>query len=136
MARSAVVGRIKQNILVEGRECWTLFDTGSLNNYVVEDFASLGIVAPLAEPRTTGLGDAVRRVEKRCMLSCRIQNRMLDVYALVLPEIGPDESDKRIEFLFGALEMQRWGIVPVPQEERIDMSHYPEMWVEYQEAIS
>jgi hypothetical protein len=27
--------------------------------------------------------------------------------------------------------MQRWGIRPVPDEERLDMTHYPEEFVEY-----
>lgn len=30
-----------------------------------------------------------------------------------------------------ALGMQQWGIRPVPDEERLDMSHYPEEFVEF-----
>ncbi len=29
------MGRIRQMIMVNGRECWTLFDTGARNTYVV-----------------------------------------------------------------------------------------------------
>lgn len=133
MARSKVVGRIKQNIVVEGRECWTLFDTGAVNTFVVEDVAALGATHPLEYPRTTRLGGGVLRVEKGCLLNCLIEGRPVDVHALVLPEIGQDEDGKGIEVLFGALEMQRWGIRPIPDEERIDMTHYPEVWVEFLE---
>lgn len=33
--------------------------------------------------------------------------------------------------ILGALGMQQWGIRPVPDEERLDMSHYPEEFVEF-----
>ena len=36
--------------------------------------------------------------------------------------------------LFGALAMRPWGIGPVPDEERLDLSHYPDEFVaEYTE---
>jgi hypothetical protein len=33
--------------------------------------------------------------------------------------------------LFGALAMRQWGIRPVPDEERLDLGHYPEEFVEF-----
>jgi hypothetical protein len=50
---------------------------------------------------------------------------------MVVESIGSDEDGKPIEVLFGALAMQQWGIRPVPDEERLDLSHYPEELVEY-----
>jgi hypothetical protein len=44
---------------------------------------------------------------------------------MVIDEIGQDEEGKPIEILFGALAMQQWGIRPVPDEERLDLTHYP-----------
>ena len=49
----------------------------------------------------------------------------------VIDEIGKDEDGKPIEILFGALAMQQWGIRPVPDQEKLDMSHYPEEFVEF-----
>jgi hypothetical protein len=50
---------------------------------------------------------------------------------LVIEEIGKDEDGKPIEILFGALAMQQWGIRPKPDEERLDLSHYPDEFVEF-----
>jgi hypothetical protein len=49
----------------------------------------------------------------------------------VLEEIGVDEEGRRIEVLLGALAMQEWGIRPLPDEERLDLSRYPKEFVEY-----
>jgi hypothetical protein len=51
--------------------------------------------------------------------------------ALVVEKIGMDEDNRAIEVLFGALAMQQWGIRPVPDEEKLDLSHYPEEFVEF-----
>ena len=45
--------------------------------------------------------------------------------------IDKDEDGKPLEILFGALAMQQWGIRPIPDEERLDLSHYPDEFVEF-----
>ncbi len=35
------MGRVRANVVVAERNCWTLFDTGARNTYVVQDIASL-----------------------------------------------------------------------------------------------
>jgi len=35
------MGGIRQRIKVDGRECWTLFDTGARNTYVVPAVAKV-----------------------------------------------------------------------------------------------
>lgn len=50
---------------------------------------------------------------------------------MVIDEIGHDEEGKTIDILFGALAMQQWGIRLMPKEERLDMTYYPEEFVEY-----
>lgn len=50
---------------------------------------------------------------------------------MVIDEIGADEDGRRIEILFGDLAMQQGGIRPIPDEERLDLSHYPEEFVEF-----
>jgi len=42
-----------------------------------------------------------------------------------------DENGNPIEILFGALAMQQWGIWLIPEQEKLDMSHYPEEFVEF-----
>ncbi len=41
------------------------------------------------------------------------------------------KTAEAIEVLFGALAMQQWGIRPVPDEEKLDFTHYPEEFVEF-----
>jgi len=50
---------------------------------------------------------------------------------MVIDEIGQDEDGTRIEILLGALAMQQWGIRLVPDREELDLSHYPEEFLEF-----
>jgi len=50
---------------------------------------------------------------------------------MVLDNIGADDDGREIEILFGAIAMQQWGIRPVSDEERLDLTHYPEEFVEF-----
>jgi hypothetical protein len=65
------------------------------------------------------------------LLEARIQGRPISTHALVIDQIGQDEDGRPIEILFGALAMQQWGIRPIPDEKRLDLSHYPEEFVEF-----
>jgi len=125
------MGRIRQSIKVNGHECWTLFDTGARNTYVISSVA--GILKTSAMPRAfrTALGGQVRETNTAAILEAEIEGHPISTHALVLDEIGKDEDGKAIEILFGALAMQQWGIRPIPDEERLDLSHYPEEFVEF-----
>ena len=65
------------------------------------------------------------------MLDGKIEGYHFTTHALVLDKIGKDEDGKDIEVLFGALAMQQWRIRPLPKEEKLDMSRYPETFVEF-----
>jgi hypothetical protein len=56
---------------------------------------------------------------------------LAEPHALVIDEIGKDEDGKPIEIFFGALAMEQWGIRPIPDEERLDLTHYPDKFVEF-----
>ena len=118
-------------IAVDGRKCWTLFDTGARNTYVLPSVAE--VLSTSATPRTirTALGGGVRETNTEAVLQAEIEGRSISTYALVIDEIGKDEDGKPIEILFGALAMQQWGIRPIPDEEKLDLSHYPEEFVEF-----
>jgi hypothetical protein len=125
------MGRIRQKIRVDGQECWTLFDTGARNTYVISSVA--GILKTSAMPHVfrTALGGEVRETNTAAILEAEIEGHPIFTHALVLDEIGKDEDGTPIEILFGALAMQQWGIRPIPDEERLDLSHYPEEFVEF-----
>ena len=123
--------RIKQPIKVDGRECWTLFDRGARNTYVTSTVAK-GLKTSV-KPRTirTALGGEIKETNTAAILEAEIEGHPISTHALVIDEIGKDENGTPIEILFGALAMQQWGIRPVPHEERLDLSHYPQEFVEF-----
>lgn len=123
--------RIRQTIKVDGQECWTLFDTGARNTYVTSSVAKVLKTSTMPRPIRTALGGEVRETNTATVLQAEVQGHPISTHALVLEEIGKDEDGKSIEILFGALAMQQWGIRPIPDEERLDLSHYPEEFVEF-----
>jgi len=125
------MGRIKQSIKVDGRDCWTLFDTGARNTYVISA-AARGLKTSVKR-RTirTALGGEIKETNTAAILEAEIEGHPISTHALVIDEIGKDENGTPIEILFGALAMQQWGIRPVPDEERLDLSHYPQEFVEF-----
>ena len=118
-------------IAVDGRECWTLFDSGARNTYVIPTVAEL--LKTSATPRTvrTALGGTVKETNTEAVLHAEIEGHPVSAYALVIQDIGNDEDGRPIEILFGALAMQQWGIKLDPFEEKLDLSNYPEEYVEY-----
>lgn len=125
------MGRIRQMIKVNGRDCWTLFDTGARNTYVVPAVAELLATTATLHPIRTALGGEVKQTTRRAVLEAVVEGRSISTHAMVVDEIGQDEQGKPIDVLFGALAMQQWGIRPVPDEERLDLSHYPEEFIEF-----
>jgi hypothetical protein len=125
------MGRIRQMIGVDGRKCWTLFDTGARNTYVTPSVAQLLKTSPTPRTFRSALGGGLKETNTGAVLNADIEGHAISTYALVIDDIGNDEDGKPIEILFGALAMQQWGIRPVPDEEKLDLSHYPEEFVEF-----
>ncbi len=125
------MGRVRANIIVAGHDCWTLFDGGARNTYVVQEVASLLPTFELEKPEPVSLGGRTHQVRNICWLTCLVEGFSVRTHARVLQEIGTDEEGKRVEILVGALMMQEWGIRPIPDEERLDMSHYPKEFIEF-----
>jgi hypothetical protein len=125
------MGRIKLMIRVDGQECRTLFDTGARNSYVIPSVARILKTSTMAHAFKTALGGAVKETKMSAILEAEIEGHPISTHALVIEEISKDEDGKPIEILFGALAMQQWGIRPIPDEERLDLSHYPDEFVEF-----
>jgi hypothetical protein len=125
------MGRVRKNIDVKGVQFWTLFDTGARNTYIVPRVAALLTTSELQKPVRTGLGGKVRDVNRAAVLDAEVQGHLISTHAMVVDDIGNDEEGKPIEVLFGALAMQQWGVRPVPDEERLDMSHFSQEFVEF-----
>ena len=125
------MGRIRQMIKVDGRQFWTMFDSGARNTYVVPAVAQLLSTSKASHPIRTALGGQVKQADTTALLQAEIEGHQISTHAMVVDRIGTDEEGKAIEILFGALAMQQWGIRPVPDEEALDLSHYPEEFVEF-----
>ena len=125
------MGRIRQMIRIGGRDCWTLFDTGARNTYVVPDVASMLTTSKTDRPFRSALGGEVKQTSQTALLEAEIEGHRISTHAMVIDEIGNDEVGAPIEVLFGALAMQQWGIRPIPDEEKLDLSHYPEEFLEF-----
>jgi hypothetical protein len=124
------MGRVRETVKVNGQECWALFDTGVRSSYVVNTVDRLGAVRTFHPIRTT-LGGRVKVATCTALLQAEVQGHLVSTHALVVDEIGKDEDGRRIEILVGALALRQWGIRPVPDEERLDLSHYPDKFVEF-----
>jgi hypothetical protein len=125
------MGRVRQAIQVDGHEYWALFDTGARNTYIVPAVAGVLSTSRTPRPIRTALGGEIKETSLTAVLQAEVEGRPISTHALVVDRIGQDEEGRPIEVLVGALTMQQWGIRPVPDEERLDLSHYPEEFVEF-----
>jgi len=125
------MGRVREKIRVNGRECWTLFDTGARNTYVIPAVAQLLKTAKMGHLFRSAIGGGVKETDTTALLEAEVEGLPIFTSAMVADEIGTDEDGKPIEILFGALAMQQWGIRPLPDEERLDLSRYPKEFIEF-----
>jgi hypothetical protein len=125
------VGRMRQFIQVRGRDCWTLFDTGARNTYIVPEVASLLITSKVDRPFRSALGGSVKEAKEIAILEAEVEGHRISAHAMVVDDIGNDEDGTPIEILFGALAMQQWGIRLIPAEEKIDLTYYPKEFLEF-----
>lgn len=125
------MGRVRENISVKGKKFWTLFDTGARNTYVVSKVAARLATSKLAKPFQPALGGKIHKATRAAILDAEIQGHKISTHAMVIDTIGEDDDGKPIDILFGALAMQQWGIRPLPDEERLDLSRYPKELVEF-----
>lgn len=125
------MGRIREYIHVNGKKFWTLFDSGARNTYVVPAVASHLVTMKLPKSFKSAMGGKVRKTSTAALLVAQVEGYNISTNAMVIDDIGNDEDAKPIEVLFGALAMQQWGIRLVPEEERLDLTHYPKEFVEF-----
>lgn len=125
------MGRIRQMIRVNGRESWTLFDSGARNTYVIPEVAAHLAIAHLPQPTVTKLGGETKVSTQATVLVGQIAGKPFHTEAMVIDSIGPDEDGRPIEVIFGALAMRQWGIRLIPETEELDLSHYPSEFLEF-----
>ena len=125
------MGRIFEDIEVRGQWCHTLFDTGAKNSYVTRTVADLLGTFEAQKPLRTALGGSTRELKEATVLHASIEGNFISTHAFVVDEIGKDDEGRPIDVLLGALAMQQWSIRPIPDEEKLDFSHYSAEFVEF-----
>ncbi|MEW6608874.1 MAG: hypothetical protein AB1414_15755 [bacterium] len=125
------VGRVKENIAVNGKQFWTLFDTGSRNTYVINKVAKYFPRIKLDQFYDVKLGGKNHKLEENIILKARLSDTPIATRAFVIDEIGVDEKGQEIQVLFGALGMQEWGIELDLKREKVDLTHYPKEFIEF-----
>jgi hypothetical protein len=125
------MGRIRRTIRVDGKDAWTLFDSGARNTYVVPEVAALLATTKLPLPTHSKLGGETKTSTLAAVLVGEIEGKAFHTEAMVIDRIGRDEDGNPIEILFGALAMQQWGIRLIPETEALDLSHYPSEFLEF-----
>src|SRR5437870_2616847 len=115
------MGRIREYIQVNGKKCWTLFDSGARNTYVVPGVAALLAKTKLPKPFKSALGGNIKKTDTAALLVAQVQGHNISTNAMVIDKIGKDEDERPIEILFGALAMQQSGIRLVRADERLDL---------------
>lgn len=120
------------NIKVNGEKCWTLFDSGAENTYVVKPVARAFSPRKLRKTRRTRIRGRVHRITHACILEASIRGKPIEVDAYVTDRLGEDKkAGKPFDVIFGALGMQKWGIELNLEKERLDLSRYPDEFVEF-----
>src|SRR5437867_5943354 len=94
------MGRIRQAIHIDGRKCWTLFDTGARNTYVLPVVASLLVAKKLAKPFRAALGGEIKKTATVALLDAQVHGHKVVTNAMVIDDIGKDADGKPIEILF------------------------------------
>jgi hypothetical protein len=125
------MGRIRQAIQVRGRDFWTLFDSGARNSYIVPAVASLVPTSKVDRPFRSRLGGSVKESKETAILEAEVEGHPISFHAMVIDNIGNDDDGTPIEILMGALAMQQWGIRLIPEQEKLDLTHYPEEFLEF-----
>ena len=118
---------VRTAIEVGDATCWTSFDIGVRNTYVIPSVARRLTTSPMLQPIRTPFGET----NTTALLNARVEGCPIPTLAFVVDEIGRDENGTFIEVVFGALSMRQWGIRPIPGEQRLDLSHYSDIFVEY-----
>jgi hypothetical protein len=129
--QQTIMGRIRLDIEIDGRNCWTLFDSGARYSYITRDAAAGLGLQKLPQTRRSSLGGRVHDVDEVGLVLASVQGHALEFQASVVDQIGKDEDGRTIDVLFGAIAMQLWGIRLDMQNERLDFSHFATEFVEF-----
>ena len=103
------MGRIREFIKVNGKKCWTLFDSGARNTYVTPEVASHLATTQLPKALKSALGGGVKKASKAALLVAQVEGHDISTNAYVINEIGHDEEGRTIDVLFARSRCSNGG---------------------------
>jgi len=114
------MARIIKEIQVSGRKLTALFDTGSINTYIREEFASSSRVA-LKYPFRVGLGGERREIREVCILEGEIEGLGFSTDSYLIDDLG-SINGKPLDAIIGARTMEGWEIRLDPRTGELDLA--------------
>ena len=126
------MGQVRTDIKVNGKKCWTLFDSGAENTYVRQEVACP--LSPQKLPKTikSHLGGKAHKITHSCRLDAIVEGKWVMVDAYIIDEIGFDKKKRQpYDILFGARAMQQWGMELNLKKEKVELPYYPEEFMEF-----
>jgi hypothetical protein len=91
------MGRVREMISVDGKQCWTLFDTGARNTYVIPTVADALITSETPRPIRTAFGASSKETTRRASLQAEIEGRPISTNAPLFAPIATMNSKQEIE---------------------------------------
>ena len=101
------------------------------NSYVTLQAARNLDIKNLHAARSMSLGGTTHNVKQACLVFAQLAGHQLEFQANVVDKIGKDADGREIDVLFGALAMQLWNIKLDLPNERLDLSHFADDFVEF-----
>ena len=127
------MARIIKDVEIDGKKLNGLFDTGSMNTYITEKFAT-SQRRTLKRSFTVGLGGKHRKIIEMCIFEGEIEGLSFSSDADIIENIGIIE-DKQIDIIIGARTMERWEMKLDPKTGELDLTGLRRReFTEYQEG--
>ncbi len=118
------MGRLLQDVTIEGKNKKAIFDTGSVVSYITKDALPDCAVCIDVHPIEARLAGKTHRLTKRCFIPSKINGQKFEFDAFIIDTLGKIQEKGNIELdiLIGAATMEEWAINLNPKDQTIDLS--------------
>jgi hypothetical protein len=128
------MAKVFGTIQVGRKRLRTLFDS-EVTSCLISAQSAKGLPRrTLKFPRPGTFRGKPRLATEICLLAGKLDGNDLDLMAYVLDEVGVDDHGRPLDLLVGVLGMREWNIVLVPDEGRLDLSHFTKEFIEFAET--
>jgi len=114
------MGRIIKEIEIEGRPAVALFDTGSVNTYILRPLLLDVPKRTISKPYRVALGGHEIEVREVCVALGKIEGLEFDAEAVPIERIGRADGHE-LDAIIGALTMEKWEIKVDPKRRQLEL---------------